>query len=395
MSIVINGGGITGLILALKLVQLTQNKLRIFLIEQNSFCSSYMSNFIENPSALALSRGAYFELLKIDNVYSILSGYSTIIDKLEISSCYGFNKVFIKAQDYQLLELGYVIKLYPIKKLLFHLLYKQPGIIVRCPAKIKYMECYKSHNVIILDNNEQIITKLLIAADGACSKLSSFYGIKMLKKNYYQTAIVTEVYTEIPNHNQAFERFTPIGPLVFLPIANNISFIIWCVSNQKKKEILEWNKKKFIRELQDLFGWKLGKILDMKALYFYDLSLVYAKNHIAHRLALIGSAAQKLHPIAGQGLNLGIRDVITLSNIIYREFFNNNDIGSSSILYEYQQLRRLDQHKIIMITDYLIRLVGSNYFTSIFIRNLGLFFIERSAFLKHWFISQALYWKLN
>lgn len=381
MSIVISGGGIIGTILAVMLFKLTEGSLEISLIEK---CSPYhpdMEEFKRVPSIIAISRMSYSELVKI-GIEPILLNYSNTINSIEISEYTKFSKIFIKAQDYQLSELGYVIELHNIRKQLFNFLQKKTTVSVYCPSIIDRIKFEKTHNIVFLNNGTQIFTKLMIAADGSDSILANSCGIQWFRQNYNQTAITTEIVTEISNIHQAFERFTQFGSLALLPVSNNVNFVIWCISSQKKKEVLKWDQNKFSKELQDILGWRLGKILNVGIRNFYDLWLGYAQNHIANRLALVGNAAQNLHPITGQGFNVGLQDVVMLSKIIYKALSNNIDIGDCSMLNLYQKYRRLDQCKAIAVTDGLVRLFSNNCLPLVIARNLVLFCIGYSSFLK-------------
>lgn len=399
MSIIINGAGVTGAILALMLSKFTKGDLKISLIDRNlpeySLSDSLLkiSSFLP-PRIIALSRGAYSELIQIDT-NTFLSSCSGVIKKIEISEYGSISKVCIDAKDYQLSELGYIFELNFLRKKLFDLLYKEPSITVYCPATIIKVKRKEANNIVILNNECQISARLMIAADGACSALATSCGMQWFHRNYQQIAVVARITTEIPHYGQAFEKFMTFGSLALLPISGQYSFLIWCISNRKKEEIITWNTKKFSQELQIIFGWKLGKILKVERRYFYDLWLIKSKNHVLHRLALVGNAAQTLHPIAGQGFNLGLRDIMVLSKIIVRAFYNNIDIGNYSVLQTYQKNRYEDQRNIINITDGLVRLFNNNYLPLVITRNLGLFFLNYSMWLKRFLIHAALYWKTD
>lgn len=396
MSIIINGAGITGTILALVLSRLTKGDLKISLIKQGA-PKYYDSNLTLKMSSLfpphivALSQGGYSELMQID-VNALLSSCSGVIKRIEISTWDTLNKVFINAEDYQLSELGYVIELNILKKKLFNLLDTESAVTIHYPATIKKIRRMETNNIVVLDNGCQISAKLMIAADGACSDLATNCGMQWLRKNYQQIAVVAKIITEIPHYGQAFEKFTAFGSLALLPISNQFSFLIWCVSNKKKKEIINWSTNKFSQELQNIFGWTLGKILNVEHRYFYDLWLIQAKSHILHRLAVVGNAAQNLHPIAGQGFNLGLRDIIVLAKIIVNAFYNNRDIGAYSVLHAYQIHRCVDQCAIVNITDGLVRLFNNKDLPLVIARNLGLFFLNYSICLRRLLVNTALYW---
>lgn len=394
MSVIINGGGLIGLFLAKFLAQLTRGDLEIFIVEKYSpeFYSSL--RFDKHPNVIVLSKGAYTELMQVD-INSALLAYSNSINNIEISEYTRFNKIFIRSKDFDLSELGYVVELEPIRKELFNVLSKESMVHIYCPARICKLYRKQSCNFVVLSNGKQIHSKLIIAADGSYSELASNCGVQWCHRHYQQTAVVTKIITEISHAGTAFERFTISGPLALLPMSNNVSCIIWCFSNQNKKIVSRWNTDQFIQELQSVFGWRLGKILNIKKQYFYDLCLVYAKRHISHRIALVGNAAQTLHPVAGQGLNLGIRDAVSLSQIICRSFYHNMDFGDYSVLEQYQQCRRLDQYKVIMLTDGLIRIFSNHCVPLVIARNLGLLCINYNNLLKKILVNSIVSWKLD
>lgn len=394
MTVVINGGGIVGLLLAKMLFKLTKGSLEIFVIETESFHAHDTTAFNKTPNVIALSRGAYSELIKI-GLNFVLSKHSTIINQIEISEYTRFNKVFIYSKDYQLSELGYVVELYPIKKALFKMLSTHSMIHMCCPAKIQKIQRKKYCNVVVLNNGMKINAKLVIAADGSGSELATNCGIQWFQWNYQQTAIMTEIITEIPHFGTAFERFTPCGPLALLPMFNNLSYVIWCISNKKSKEVLQWSKDQFIQELQKIFGWRLGKILNVEKRYFHDLYLTYAKKHITHRVALVGNAAQTLHPVAGQGFNLGLRDAVILSKIICQSLCDNMDFGDYSVLVSYQKRRLLDQYQTINATDSLIRIFSNHYLPLVIVRNFSLLCVNYSVFLKRLLVKAILSWEID
>lgn len=399
-SVVINGAGVVGITLALALSKLTNGDLKIFLIEKNlpkffSVIKSSSCTIPLSPRIIALSRGGYYELMQMIDVNALLSCCSAVIKKIEISAWNNFREVLINAEDYQLSELGYIVELNTLRKKLFNLLYLEPAITIYCPATIINIQHKSNSSIIVLDNGHRISAKLMIAADGAHSALATHCGMQWLQRNYRQVAVVTQICTEVPHDGTAFEKFTKFGSLALLPISGQFSFLIWCISHEKKEEVINWNSNEFSQELQGIFGWALGKILDVECRCFYDLWLIQAKSHILHRLAVVGNAAQNLHPIAGQGFNLSLRDVVILSKIITRAFYNNEDIGDYSILNMYQTNRYMDQRIIVNITDRLVRLFNNNCLPLVIARNAGLFCLSYSTCLRSLLIHTALYWNTD
>lgn len=401
MSIIINGAGATGMILALILSKLTKGDLKISLVEKNlpKFYSLKQSRFSKTslfpPRIIALSKGSYCTLIQTINVNTFSLFCNGVIKKIEISEWNNLNKVLINAKDYQLSELGYIVELNTLKNTLFDLLYTEPSVTMYCPATIRKIKRSKASNTVILDNGHQISAELMVAADGAYSSLATSCGMQWFQQDYRQVAVVTRIFTEIPHYDMAFEKFTKFGSLALLPVSGKFSFLIWCISDEKKEEIVHWNSNQFSQALQSIFGWTLGKILDVERRYFYDLYLIQAKSHILHRLALVGNAAQNLHPIAGQGFNLSLRDVVTLTKVIVHAFYNNIDIGDYSVLHTYQTNRYVDQRVIINITNGLVYLFNSHDLPLVIARRLGLFCLNYSACLKRLLVNTASYWNID
>ncbi|MGP1959524.1 MAG: FAD-dependent monooxygenase, partial [Arsenophonus sp. NC-TX2-MAG3] len=198
------------------------------------------------------------------------------------------------------------------------------------------------------------------------------------------------VLTSEAPHGRAFERFTQYGPLAMLPISKGRSSLIWCHPLESQQSIMQWSDDQFMRELQKWFGWRLGEIKAISERYCFPLLLSEAKKVISHRLVLVGNAAQTLHPIAGQGFNLGMRDVMILANIINETVNHGGDIGVYSVLMQYQMQRRDDRQKIIKLTDNLVHLFSNDHLIFAIARNVGLMAIETLSFMRNILAYKAM-----
>ncbi|WP_395479685.1 2-octaprenyl-6-methoxyphenyl hydroxylase [Candidatus Curculioniphilus buchneri] len=389
MTITIIGGGIIGATLALALSRFSQGTMKINLVEMQALENNDHPSF--EVGSIALAYGTCSELNTI-GIWDTLSSYTTPIHRVEVSEKSNINKVHISASDYHLPALGYVIKMHDFKKLLFKLLQQASGIFLHCPAQLTNISREQTRTIIKLNNGKLFNAQLVAAADGSQSSVATLCGIHWQEKDYQQTAVIANINTELPHKGNSFECFTTYGPIAMLPISGGYSALIWCIPTKYRAEISLWNEIEFCQALQLAFGWRLGHIISTSQRKYYPLCLKIAKRHITHRLALVGNAAQTLHPIAAQGFNLGIRDVMTLAEILSNTAIQGKDIGNYDILLNYQQRRRLDQSSTVAVTDGLIRLFSSIHFPFIVSRNLGLLAMAHIPPLRDILVHKMLGW---
>ena len=263
------------------------------------------------------------------------------------------------------------------------------------PAEIKKFIKEDSCVGITLKDGTKITAPLMIGADGRQSATREWLGIDVTKSDYHQTAIVCNAAHEFDHENVAVENFRPSGPFAALPMTTDKkdgfrSSIVWSEHGTDANEITKLPAKEFDARLQELAGDSLGKIRHVSKPMAYPLSLMLAKSYIGHRTALIAEAAHAVHPIAGQGLNLSMRDVALLSELITDNLKLGLDIGSPSILKKYERIRKTDTHLMAAVTDILTRLFSNNLRSVKLIRNIGLGAVQRMPFLKRYFAKQAM-----
>ncbi|UVK77591.1 MAG: 2-octaprenyl-6-methoxyphenol hydroxylase [Sodalis sp. Fse] len=389
MSVTIIGGGMAGATLALALAHMTQGQLSIDLVEMQA--PEIRAHPCFDARAIALAQGTCCELTAI-GIWSALASCATSIQQVVVSDRGHLSKVLIAACDYQLPALGYVVKLHDVGTRLFSLLRKTPGIQLHCPASLKQIQREKTGNLVILDNGYHLSSQLVVAADGSHSLLAAHCSIRWKQRDYQQIAVIADISTTLPHDGNAFERFTSHGPLALLPISGGRSSLVWCLPAERQQEITEWDAPQFCQALQQAFGWRLGHITGVSELHCYPLRLQTAERHIAHRLALVGNAAQSLHPIAGQGFNLSLRDVMTLAETIAQAIAQGEDIGDYAVLRRYQQRRQSDQNGTVDITDGLIHIFSNSHLPLVIGRNLGLLAIAHIPLLRDALAWQTLGW---
>ncbi|BCH13986.1 MAG: ubiquinone biosynthesis hydroxylase [Mesorhizobium sp.] len=236
--------------------------------------------------------------------------------------------------------------------------------------------------------------RLLIAADGVNSKLRDMAGIKTVKWDYGQSGIVCTVAHERPHNGRAEEHFLPAGPFATLPLKSdkdgtNRSSIVWVERSEDAEKLVDSDDLVFEHELEQRFGLKLGEIRVADRPRAWPLGLTIARDFVAPRIALAGDAAHGIHPIAGQGLNLGFKDVAALAEVVVEADRLGQDVGALDVLERYQQWRRFDTLQMGITTDVLNRLFSNDIGPLRAVRDIGLGLVERMPRLKDFFIRQA------
>lgn len=389
MKMIIVGGGMAGATLALAVSALSAGRVQVEVVEAVSPDSRKHPGF--DARAIALAYGTCQQLARI-GVWSALKACGTPIGRVHVSDQGHAGFVGLEASDYQIPYLGQVIELHQAGSRLFTLLEKAPGVTVHCPAKVVDVERQQHSATITLDNGTRLSGELLVAADGSSSALAQHCNVDWRSEDYGQIAVIANVTTSLPHQGKAFERFTRNGPLAMLPMSEDRCSLVWCHAAEDQAKVDSWSDAEFLHQLQQAFGWRLGAMVKAGKRHSYPLRLTSAQQHISHRLALVGNAAQTLHPIAGQGFNLGLRDVMSLAETIAQAEQQGNDIGSYQILSQYQQRREPDQQATIRVTDGLIHLFANRLAPLVVGRNLGLMAMELVPPLRETLARRTLGW---
>ncbi|MFP2506095.1 2-octaprenyl-6-methoxyphenyl hydroxylase [Buttiauxella gaviniae] len=373
MSVIIVGGGMAGATLALAISHLTHGKLPVHLIEAAAPESAAHPGF--DARAIAIAQGTCQQLTRID-VWPAIKDCATAITTVHVSDRGHAGFVTLEAQDYQIPALGQVVELHDVGLRLFALLRKAPGVTLHCPQRVASFTRETDKVSVKLDNGECIEGQLLVAADGSRSQLGAQCGMTWQQQAYQQVAVIANITTSQLHNGRAFERFTEHGPLAMLPMSDGRCSLVWCHPLAAQADIAQWDNERFCNELQRAFGWRLGRITHAGARAQYPLVLTTATQSVSHRVVLVGNAAQTLHPIAGQGFNLGLRDVMSLAENLAVAHEASQDIGSYGVLAEYQQRRHEDKIATIGVTDGLVQLFANHWVPLVVGRNLGLMVME-------------------
>lgn len=393
-DIVIVGGAMTGTTLALALSAFTNGKMKIAVLERQLVKQHRQSGF--DARCIALSDGSCQKFARIilpdgQNLWQKIQPFSTHIEQIHVSDKGHSGIVEFSAREFHLQQLGAVIELQQAGQIMLQAVEQSDNIDYLCPVEIAHIERSQDGVKISLKNDRTLTAQLLIGADGTKSEVASAVNISQeMLHDYGQTAIITNVQTQQPHQNRAFERFTTEGPLALLPMKDNLMSLVWCVRHAD--ELLQADENSFLTRLQQQFGWRLGRFQRCGQRFAYPLTLSCAPQHIQARTVLIGNAAQTLHPIAGQGFNLGIRDVMTLANILSYAYLQQQEISDDALLQQYENKRKADQKQMIQLTDGLLTIFANNLLPLQIGRNLGLMALAQSSMLRQYFAKPTLGW---
>lgn len=392
-DIVIAGGAMAGSTLALALEKLGEGRFSVAVIEP---CPADRSSPGFDARAIALSYGTA-RLLDSFALWKELSPFTTPIREIHVSDRGHAGMATLSASQQGGDALGYVIELADVGKV-YHAKLAASGIDFLCPEAVEQIERTQSHNLITLTSGEQIACQLLVAADGTQSGCCKKLGLSAGEHDFEQVALIANIVTEAAHNNQAFERFTQYGPLALLPMSGQRMSLVWCMSPGQAAELTSLPEQAFLERLQQMFGWRLGRIQQVGERTSYPLRLTTRDRTISHRFVTVGNAAQTLHPVAGQGFNLGIRDVATLAELLVEKRLEGaeadtpegRDTGNYAFLNRYQKSRQPDRSATVDLTYTLVSVFSNNLSPLVAARNLGLMALDTSTTLGTPFLLRTM-----
>ncbi len=371
-DLIIAGGGLAGNCLALAL---KDTGLRIAIVEANT--REQLFNSPAGDRALALAAGTVM-MLEALGIWQGICHAATAIKQIHVSDRGHFGKTRLSAQKEHVEALGYVITARDIETHVANRV-AEAGIELIAPARlVGLMSGDNEVCVSLKQGNESlnVSAKLLVGADGGLSSVRKLLDITQHLTEYGQTALVTTVRSTLPNKNTAFERFTASGPLALLPVAKNQCAVVWTRTNDDAEALMLGSEADFLAELQQCFGFKLGELSLTAPRRAFPLSLIRAEKMVAGRAVIIGNAVHQLHPVAGQGFNLGLRDVVNLAEMLINQHEQNQDIGEAGFLKEYAVSRKKDHDRTIGFTDAVVKIFSNEWLALAAARNVGLALLD-------------------
>ncbi len=371
VDIAIAGGGMVGASLAVALAPLG---LKIALVEAVAHDSALQPSFDERTTALSNGSCRILETL---GVWAGVEPLATPIRKIHVSDRGRFGFARIDAAEQGLTAIGYVVPNRALGRALWSCLRESSNIEVFCPAELSRITPGERSVMLEITGKSgpaaMIESKLVVAADGAQSAVRSAFGIDAESRDYEQTAVITTVLPQRFHDNVAFERFTDSGPLALLPLDGGRCTLVLTLSRAAAQAAMAWSDAEFLAEVQRRFGFRLGRFLKVGRRVTYPLMLTRAARTSTRRCVIVGNAAQGLHPVAGMGFNLGLRDIASLAELIAeRRHDPEFDPGTSNLLAQYDAWRAADRGGVIAFTDGLVRMFAHPSSIVRLLRNAGL-----------------------
>lgn len=381
-DIAIIGGGMVGLAQA---IALAQEGFSVAIIDRDSKEKLLQQSYDGRVSAIAWKS---VQLLKQIDAWKFLEKFAQPINDIRVSD--GNSLLFTHFDHREISSeigsdpFGYMLENRHLRIGLFKRAEELENLKLLAPEAVKEVR-FAEHEV-ELESGRILQYQLLIAADGKFSKTREAAGVKISKRDYRQTGIVCSIEHELPHEGLAHEKFLPAGPFAVLPMQGNFSALVWTEPTELAPIYMGMSDVEFLAEIEKRCSY-LGKIKLTEGRWAYPLVLTHAEKYTGQDLVLIGDAAHGIHPIAGQGVNLGYRDVIDLTALLVEK--KKLGLRLASALPEYEKLRRIDNSLMIFVTDVLNRLFSNNITPIRIARDLGLGVVNEIPLLKRFFMKAA------
>jgi len=383
-DIVIVGGGLVGMAQA---IAFARTGLEVVVVDRDAHEKTLQPHFDGRVSAIALGSK---HLLETIGAWEYMREYAEPILHIRVTDQDSRAHVDYHYDDVGDEPMGYITENRITRNALRLVQESLPNLKLLAPAEVSSMRREAGYAELELKEGKVIRAALVIGADGKHSQIRKMADIGVVEWPYTQTAIVCTIAHEKPHGGLAQERFLPVGPFAVLPMQHNRSSLVWTEPHDLAKHIVGLPEVEFVSEIRKRVGDYLGELKLEGKRFTYPLSLMHAKRYAAHRLVLIGDAAHGIHPIAGQGVNLGWRDVEALTDIIVDAARLGLDIGSEQYLSHYESKRRLDTLAMIGATDGINRLFSNNIAPVRWLRDMGLMAVENMPPLKRVFMKHAM-----
>ncbi len=383
-SLAIVGGGLVGASLALALQKGAKARdWTIELIEPFEPGNEYQPSYDARSTALSYGTRLIYQRL---GVWDQIAERAEPITQIHVSDRGRAGATRLDARTQQVPALGYVVENAWIGHCLWQAL-DEKVVVRHCPAEVELMKPQAGGYKLTLTDGVSLECELAVLADGGRSALREQLGIGIRRTPYDQTALIANVTPGKPHDGQAFERFTDEGPMALLPLPDNRCALVWTRPDKDAARLTALPEAEFLSELQQAFGYRLGGFQQVGARHLYPLVLIEAEEQVRSGLVVLGNAAHSLHPIAGQGYNLSLRDTEALAAALLDSSARLGDLGT---LQSYHRRQRADQRITVGFSDRLTQLFGDSSHLSIAGRNLGLLGLDLLPPAKTWFARQAM-----
>ena len=380
-TITIVGAGPVGLVAGALMAELNYS---VNIIEAN-----HKDFILKDSKALALSNSTVFILKKLD-IWRDLLKKATPINEIHVSQKNTFGRTLFKANDYEEDALGYIVSYADLMKLLKNKIEGLQNVHIFFNTKLENVKNFNDSKNILIKNDgkeKELPFNLLVLADGGKTQIA---GIDLTReeRDLNHVALVSSIKSNKPHYGRAYERFTKNGPIALLPNTLNAFTLVWTGPKKYIDEIAKLDSDSLLNILQENFGKRAGEFIDIKEKSFFALKSSILKNISTPNIVAIGNASQIIHPVAGQGLNIGMRDALELAKFVKTDF---EDSFSKNISRDFNRLRKSKSSDIINITDqlssiFLNNIIGFNYF-----RGVSLSTLDAIPPLKRKFVRKMSY----
>jgi 2-octaprenyl-6-methoxyphenol hydroxylase len=385
-DVAIAGGGMVGLSLAAALAPLP---LSVAVIEPVAPEADLQPSFDARTTALSAGSRRVLEGI---GVWAGIAAAATPIRRIHVSERGAFGFARLTAEEQGIAALGYTIENRVLGRALRERCAGIAGL-TQVAARARELAPVEGGLRLVTDQGREIVARLVVAADGAQSAVRKALGIEATVSDYGQHAVIAHVDTERFHGYTAYERFTPQGPIAVLPIGEGRSAVVWTLAPEAARRALELDDATFIAELQQAFGTRLGRFTRVGRRQAYPLALTRSDALTAPRAVILGNAAQGLHPVAGQGFNLGLRDLAALAELLAEECAAGGaaaDPGAAALLERYAEWRRPDRDAVIRFTDSLVRGFGLPFASLRTLRATGLLAFDLLRPVKQEFARRTM-----
>ena len=382
-DVLIIGGGLVGASLA---CALENSSLSVHVVEAHPLRSELQPSYDDRTVALSWGSRCIFEGM---GIWDAMADRVEAIKTIHISDKGHFGATRLRHEEEHVEALGYVAENRVLGDVLYQRLQQNSRLELHCPAELLSID-QKDDRVVatIKDNGKELVVsaRLLVAADGVISQVRDLLHIGTSVQDYGQSAVIANVTPTYKHNNIAYERFTDTGPIAFLPMTHNRCSVVWTVPGNQAEELMRLGDEDFLQQLQQRFGFRLGQLHKVGTRHAYPLKLIETTQVVRNRVVIVGNAAHSIHPVAGQGFNLALRDIAILTEFIA----SAEDAGDSNLLQSYVEQRQDDARRVYRFTDSLVKVFSNNSAALGHLRAAGLVAVGLIPQLRHQLARQSM-----
>ena len=382
-DVLIIGGGLVGASLA---CALENSGLSVHVVEAHPLKSDLQPSYDDRTVALSWGSRCIFEGI---GIWDAMAEQIEAINTIHISDKGHFGATRLRHQEEHVEALGYVAENRVIGEVLYQRLQQNSKLELHCPARLTGLDQQDDRVVASIKENDRefaVSARLLVAADGVVSQVRDILHIGSSVQDYGQSAVIANVTPGLKHNNVAYERFTDTGPIAFLPMTRNRCSVVWTLPVNQADKLMRLGDDEFLQQLQQRFGFRLGPLQKLGNRQAYPLRLIESTQVVRNRVVIVGNAAHTIHPVAGQGFNLALRDIAILTELIA----SAEDAGDSKLLQSYVEQRQDDARRVYRFTDSLVKIFSNNSTPLGHMRAAGLVAVGLIPPLRHQLARQSM-----